>query len=80
MSLGRKVGSKILQTWHSTACWIDLQVVPRTDREVIARIRNCILALANCKMMLYDTSIFYAFEESQKYEVSYALDYLKNDH
>ncbi|PNF39909.1 Exosome complex component RRP4 [Cryptotermes secundus] len=46
-----------------------LEVVPRTDREVIARLRNCILALANCKMMLCDTSILYAFEESQKYEV-----------
>jgi hypothetical protein len=45
------------------------EVVPRADREVIARLRNCILALANCKMMLYDTSILYAYEESMKYEV-----------
>jgi exosome complex component RRP4 len=45
------------------------EVVPRADREVIARLRNCILALASCKMMLYDTSILYAFEESMKYEV-----------
>lgn len=42
--------------------------VPRADREVIARLKNCILALATCKMMLYDTSILYAFEESMKYE------------
>jgi hypothetical protein len=54
------------------------QVVPRPDREVIARLRNCILALANCKMMLYDTSILYAFEESQKYQVSYYCHY--NNH
>jgi hypothetical protein len=80
MRLGRNVGSSILQAWNSSPCWFDLQVVPRKDREVIARIRNCILALANCKMMLYDTSIFYAFEESQKYQVSYSLDYLKNNH
>jgi len=49
------------------------QVVPIADRKVIARLRNCILALANCKMMLYDTSIQYAFDESMKYKVSYSL-------
>ncbi|KAH8277788.1 hypothetical protein KR018_007396 [Drosophila ironensis] len=42
--------------------------VPRPDREVIARLRNCILALAKCKLMIYDTSIQYAYEESMKYE------------
>lgn len=45
------------------------EIVPRTDREVIARLRNVILSLAHCKMMLHDTSILYAFEESAKYEV-----------
>lgn len=45
------------------------EVVPRPERETIARLRNCILALTQSKMMLYDTSIVYAFEESQKYEV-----------
>ncbi|KAM8714004.1 hypothetical protein ACLKA7_014202 [Drosophila subpalustris] len=44
------------------------EVVPRNEREVIARLRNCILALAKCKLMLYDTSIQYAYEESLKYE------------
>lgn len=43
--------------------------ISKQDREVISRLRNCILALANCKMLLYDTSILYAFEESLKYEV-----------
>ncbi|XP_055532782.1 exosome complex component RRP4 isoform X2 [Wyeomyia smithii] len=43
--------------------------VSKQDREVISRLRNCILALANCKMLLYDTSILYAYEESLKYEV-----------
>ncbi|PSN36828.1 Exosome complex component RRP4 [Blattella germanica] len=47
--------------------------VPREDREVIARLRNCILALANCRMMLYDTSIQFAYDESMKYEVSELL-------
>lgn len=50
------------------------EIVPRGDREVIARLKNCILALANCKMMLYDTSILYAFEESMKYEVHEILN------
>lgn len=49
------------------------EAVPRQDREVIARLRNCILALSNCRMMLYDSSILYAFEESLKYEVSELL-------
>nr|AAM49834.1 GM02257p [Drosophila melanogaster] len=42
--------------------------VPRADREVIARLRNSILALAKCKLMIYDTSIQYAYEESLRYE------------
>lgn len=47
--------------------------VPRADREVIVRLRNCILALAQCKMMLYDTSIQYAYDESLKYEIDELL-------
>lgn len=43
-------------------------MVPRQERETIVRIRNCILALAQSKMLLYDTSILYAFEESLKYD------------
>lgn len=42
--------------------------MPLSEREVIARTRNCILALAQSKIMLYDTSIMYAYEESLKYE------------
>lgn len=49
-------------------------VISRNDREVIARLRNCILILAQCKMMLYDTSILYAFEESLKYDVKELLN------
>lgn len=45
------------------------QTVPLVDREVVARLRNCILALAASKMLLFDTSINYAFEQSQKYQV-----------
>lgn len=45
------------------------EAVSKQDREVISRLRNCILALAHCKMLLYDTSILYAYEESLKYDV-----------
>ena len=47
---------------------MDLAPVSRADREEIARLRNCVLALAEHKMLLYDTSIMYAYEESLKYE------------
>lgn len=49
-------------------CLFFVQFIPVPDREVIARTRNCILALAQSKIMLYDTSIMYAYEESLKYE------------
>lgn len=52
----------------------NLERVPAADREAIARLRNCVLALANAWMMLYDTSILYAFEASSKYP---ARDLLK---
>ncbi|CAG9827132.1 unnamed protein product [Diabrotica balteata] len=45
------------------------EVIPRQEREIIGRLRNCILALTQSKMMLYDTSILYAYEESLKYTV-----------
>lgn len=50
------------------------EIIPKSDREVISRLRNCILALAQCKMMLYDTSILFAYEESKKYDVRELLE------
>ncbi|XP_026323996.1 exosome complex component RRP4 [Hyposmocoma kahamanoa] len=47
---------------------IDLQPVSRTDRETMARVKNCITALVASKMMLDDTSIMFAYEESLKYD------------
>lgn len=49
------------------------EVVPRADREVITRLMNCILALAACNMILFDTSIWYAYQESMKYETQELL-------
>ncbi|KAJ2946564.1 hypothetical protein O0L34_g12618 [Tuta absoluta] len=47
---------------------VDLQPVSRSDRETMARVKNCIAALVASKMMLDDTSIMFAYEESLKYE------------
>ena len=43
---------------------LDTTLVQAQDREVIARIRNCILALAQHKIKLHDTSIMYAYDMS----------------
>uniref|UniRef100_A0A8C4UG21 Exosome complex component RRP4 n=1 Tax=Falco tinnunculus TaxID=100819 RepID=A0A8C4UG21_FALTI len=42
----------------------NLEPVPLSDREVISRLRNCIVALVNQKLMLFDTSILYCYEAS----------------
>ncbi|XP_076441452.1 exosome complex component RRP4-like [Babylonia areolata] len=47
---------------------VNLSPVPRSDREEIARLSNCVLALAEHKMLLFDTSIMYAYEESLRFE------------
>ncbi|XP_060526609.1 exosome complex component RRP4 isoform X1 [Cylas formicarius] len=49
------------------------EVVPRDTREAMSRVRNCILALAQSKMMLFSTSIIFAYEESLKYSASELL-------
>lgn len=49
------------------------EVISKPERETISRLRNCIQALAQCKMMLYDTSVLYAYEESLKYDVKELL-------
>ena len=51
----------------------DLEVVQHQDREVMARLRNVILALANNGTMLWDTSIMYGYEASSKYSVTELL-------
>lgn len=48
----------------------EVQIETRTN---IARLRNCILILAKHKMMLYDTSILFCYEESLNYEVRCAM-------
>ncbi|XP_050293902.1 exosome complex component RRP4 [Anthonomus grandis grandis] len=45
------------------------EVIPKNIREAMARVRNCILALSQSHLMLFDTSIIFAYEESLKYSV-----------
>ncbi|XP_045205312.2 exosome complex component RRP4-like [Mercenaria mercenaria] len=47
----------------------NLEPVLRSDREVVARLGNCVQALADHKMMLYDTSILYTYEASLKFPI-----------
>lgn len=47
----------------------NLNPVNETDREVIARLRNCILGMTQHRMMLHDTSILYAYESSLSHPV-----------
>ena len=43
---------------------IDFSDIPLNERETMARLRNCTLALAQHKVMLHDTSVVNAFEIS----------------
>jgi exosome complex component RRP4 len=52
----------------------NLEAVSKGDRETIVRIKNCILALSTCFVLIYDTSIMLIFEESLKYEVKDLLN------
>ncbi|KAF9795318.1 hypothetical protein SFRURICE_004690 [Spodoptera frugiperda] len=47
---------------------VEVQCISRSDRETMARVRNCIAALVASKMLLDDTSIMFAYEESLKYD------------
>uniref|UniRef100_A0A452DKK1 Exosome component 2 n=1 Tax=Bos taurus TaxID=9913 RepID=A0A452DKK1_BOVIN len=47
----------------------NLEPVSLTDREVISRLRNCIVSLATQRMMLYDTSILYCYEASLPHQI-----------
>ncbi|XP_077334279.1 exosome complex component RRP4 isoform X1 [Lithobates pipiens] len=54
----------------------NLEPVSLSDREVISRLRNCILALAAQKMLLYDTSVLYCYEASLTHQIK---DLLKTE-
>jgi exosome complex component RRP4 len=47
----------------------DLSRIRQENREVCARLRNCILSIVKSNILLSDTSVTYAFEESMKYNI-----------
>ncbi|KAG8509483.1 Exosome complex component RRP4, partial [Galemys pyrenaicus] len=47
----------------------NLEPVSLADREVISRLRNCIVSLVAQRMMLYDTSILYCYEASLPHQL-----------
>ncbi|XP_025109724.1 exosome complex component RRP4-like [Pomacea canaliculata] len=47
---------------------VNLAPIAHSDREAIARLRNCVLALVDHSLLLYDTSILYAYEESLRFD------------
>uniref|UniRef100_A0A3P9J0C0 Exosome component 2 n=1 Tax=Oryzias latipes TaxID=8090 RepID=A0A3P9J0C0_ORYLA len=49
--------------------YTSLEPVNLSDREVISRLRNCLLALAAHKVLLYDTSVLYCYESSLQHSV-----------
>lgn len=51
------------------------QPVNLPDREVISRLRNCLLALAAHKVLLYDTSVLYCYESSLQHQVGVIVVY-----
>ena len=51
-----------------------MQLVTKEERETIARLRNCIVALVQQRIMLFDTSIQYTYDASLKYKVSTLCD------
>ncbi|EPY83331.1 hypothetical protein CB1_000576073 [Camelus ferus] len=47
----------------------NLEPVSLADREVISRLRNCIVSLVTQRMLLYDTSILYCYEASLPHQI-----------
>lgn len=48
----------------------NLTQVPKQDREAIARMKNCVLALSQNSVMLWDTTLTFAYETSLKYHLT----------
>ncbi|XP_001600703.1 exosome complex component RRP4 [Nasonia vitripennis] len=64
------IGANVADTDRSEGGFTqDLSRVSQEDREVCARLRNCILSLAKSHILLSDTSVTYAYEESMKYSI-----------
>lgn len=60
---------KIVKLVYFCIWFLSFQPVNLSDREVISRLRNCIMALAAHKVLLFDTSVLYCFESSLQHQV-----------
>ena len=68
------IGANVADTDRSEGGFTqDLSRVNQENREVCARLRNCILSLTKSNILLSDTSVTYAYEESMKYNVNELL-------
>lgn len=67
-STDHQVAQKRLQA-GVTSIHLESASESREQRNVIARLRNCILALAQNSIMIFDTTIQYTYEASLKFEV-----------
>ena len=64
------IGANVADTDRSEGGFTqDLSRVNQENREVCARLRNCILSLARSNILLSDTTVNYAYEESMKYSI-----------
>ena len=50
------------------------RTVTRSDRESISRLRACVLALASNGVMLWDTTLSHAHEESLRFSLAELLE------
>lgn len=53
-------------------------MIPREQREVLARVANCVRLLAANSIPLYDTSVTSAFKASEDYAVGLLRSFILN--
>ncbi|EDO36519.1 predicted protein [Nematostella vectensis] len=51
----------------------DISEIRAADREMLARLRNCVVLLAHESILLFDSSLMYAYDESLKFSVKELL-------
>ena len=61
------------QTLSSEITTSKMEVIKKEERETIARLRNCILALAQRKIMLFDTTVQYTYDASLRYQAGLTI-------
>lgn len=70
-STDHQVAQKRFQAGVSSVCH-ENPSQSKEQRNVIARLKNCITALAQNRIMIFDTTIQYTYEASLKFEVTYS--------